>query len=109
LKQRKPPSWWAAVRSGLVRDSTGKHYHIIRRAIWLYLYLIIVADRGEGTLFRKVATIVAETGFKSRSVQRWLAELRRKGYIETKSTGRSLKVSITKWHPMGRRRPKPPT
>jgi hypothetical protein len=106
---RRPsfPPWWAPIRSGLVRDPTGKHHTALRRAIWLYLYLIIVVDRRKGTVFRKLETIATETGFKVRSIQRWLTILRKGGYINTRNRGHSLAIEITKWRPTGRSRDGP--
>lgn len=101
------PDWWIHLWSGLVRDPTSKHYRLIRRAIWLYLYLLIVANRRNGTLFRRVGTIEAETGFNIRSIHRWLRELRSNGYITSSSSGRSLTITITKWRPLSRSRDKP--
>ena len=96
--------WWVHVWSGLVRDPTAKHYRVMKRAIWLYLYLLVVANRRDGTLFRRVETIEAETGFKSRSIHRWLSVLRLNGYIKTTSSGRSLNISITKWRSISKKR-----
>ena len=106
-RAREFPIWWIHLWSGLVRDPTAKHYRAIRRAVWLYLYLLVVADRRDGTLFRKVETIAAETGFRPRSIQRWLRLLRDEGYIETETSGRSLDISITKWRPPTRTRDDP--
>ena len=75
----------------------------MRQAVWLYLYFLVVANWRHGTLFRKLSTIAAETGFNPRTVQRWLRALRRAGYIVTRSNGRSLLISITKWRPISKR------
>lgn len=96
-------NWWIHLWSGLVLDRTGKHKQAIRQAIWLYLYLLLVANRESGRLYRRLSTIAAETGFNPRSIQRWLQTLREKGYIETHSTGRYLEISITKWKPISKR------
>ncbi len=96
------PAWWAHIWSGLVRDPTAKHYDRIRRSIWLYLYLLIVANRRTGALFRRIGTIASETGLNPRSIRRWLRELRTKGYIHTSSTGRSLTIWISKWRPLNK-------
>lgn len=96
-------SWWTHIWSGLVRDPTGKHYRAIKKAIWLYLYFLVVANWRDGTLFRRVEKIAAETGFGRRSISRWLRTLRDKGYITTRSTGRRLDISITKWRPISRK------
>lgn len=96
-------NWWIHLWSGLVLDRRAKHKRAIRQAIWLYLYFLLVANRGNGKLYRKLSTIAGETGFNPRSIQRWLYTLREKGYIESHSTGRYLEISITKWKPISRR------
>jgi len=97
-------NWWIHLWSGLVLDRQAKHKQAISQAIWLYLYFLLVANRESGKLYRRLSTIAAETGFNPRSIQRWLHTLREKGYIETRSTGRFLKISITKWKPISRRK-----
>jgi len=89
--------WWAPVWNGLLVDSTGKHYKAMGAALWLYLYLLIYANRTTGKLFRRLSTIADDTGIKVRTISRWLNVLRINGYIETKRTGRSHSISITKW------------
>ena len=93
-------NWWIHLWSGLVIDKEAKHQRAMRQAVWLYLYLLMVSNWQTGTLFRRISTIVAETGFNRRSIGRWLRVLREKGYIETHSTGRALQISITKWKPI---------
>lgn len=96
-------NWWTPVWSGLVLESSAKHRTAIRQAIWLYLYLLTVANRQTGTLFRRVSTIAKETGFQPRSIQRWLKLLRDENYIDTYSNGRFLNIEISKWKPITRR------
>jgi hypothetical protein len=93
-------NWWTPVWSGLVLDKEAKHKTAIRQAIWLYLYLLTVANRRNGQLFRRLKTIARETGFHPRSIERWLKQLREGEYIETHSTGRYLQISITRWKPI---------
>jgi DNA-binding transcriptional ArsR family regulator len=100
----KPQTWWTHIFSGLVRDPSGKHYRRIGSAIWLYLFLLTAADWKTGSLFRKIDTIVEETGFSRRSVARWLGILRKTGYIKTNFNGRFLYVSVTKWRSISRKR-----
>jgi DNA-binding transcriptional ArsR family regulator len=110
LRNRNDPSsseaftnWWVHLWSGLVRDQTGKHYKAIRKAIWLYLYFLVTANWRDGTLFRRVDTILQETGFKQRSVQRWISVLRKRGYIDTRHRGRAMHISISRWRPISRK------
>jgi DNA-binding IclR family transcriptional regulator len=76
-------------------------------AIWLYLFLLVSANRNDGTVLRKLETIAEQTGYNERTVARWLQELREKGYITSTSNGRSLRILITKWRPITGSRPSP--
>ena len=104
LSNKTARAWWVHLWSGLVRDPSGKHHKAIKQAVWLYLYLLVGANWRTGTLFRRIATIAAETGLNERTVQRWLSTLRKQGYIKTAANGRSLNISITKWRPISRKR-----
>ena len=95
----KSQTWWIHLWAGLARDPTGKHYKAMGNAVWLYLYLLVSANRSDGVVLRRMETIVLQTGFSERSVTRWLQELREKGYIISTSNGRSLRITITKWRP----------
>jgi len=87
---------WAPIWAGLVVDSGAKHYQRMKNAIWLFLYLLVNADRGRA-LARKVKTISSEMGIKRDTILRWLNILRRHGYIATQSTGRGLLIQIRDW------------
>lgn len=93
----KPQIWWIHLWAGLARDPTGKHYKSMGNAVWLYLYLLVSADRVTGIVLRKTETISQQTGLSERSVGRYLQELRDKGYIISTFNGRSLTIQITKW------------
>jgi DNA-binding MarR family transcriptional regulator len=93
-------SWWTPLWSGLLIEPTAKHYKTMGRALWLYLYLLTYANRHSGNLFRRTSTIAGDMGLSLRTVSRWLALLKQNGYIETRQTGRSLAISITKWKPI---------
>lgn len=97
-------TWWIHIWSGLVRDPTGKHHRALKQAIWLYLYFLVVANWRTGNSFRRISKIATETGFNPRTIHRWLKTLRDKGYIVSRSDGRTLQISITKWRPISRRR-----
>ena len=47
---------------GLVVDAEAKHYRKMKNAVWLYLYLLLNANRGTGVLMRKTKTISADMG-----------------------------------------------
>ncbi len=82
---------------GLVVDSEGRHYRRMKSAVWLYLYLIIHADRLTGRLVRKYETIAFDMEVPSRTIRRWMMMLRRNRYIDVESTGRSMVIHIRKW------------
>ena len=89
--------WWAPVWTGLVMDTDAQHYQKMKSAIWLFLYLVLNADRANGSLVRKVKTIILDMGVKRGTILRWLNTLRKEGYITTHSTGRYLHIQIKKW------------
>lgn len=89
--------WWAPVRNGLIMDHDARHYRRVRNAVWLYLYLLLNADRKTGSLSRKLRTISGDMGISKNMIMRWFNILREEGYIATKSTGRCLVIKITKW------------
>jgi DNA-binding HxlR family transcriptional regulator len=95
-------SWWAPVWRGLVVDPEGKHCRKMKNAVWLFLHLILHADRRSGQLRRKCKTVAEEMGVPEKTIQRWLKTLKANGYIETKNTGRCLEIGIKLWKNTGR-------
>jgi hypothetical protein len=89
--------WWGPIWRGLFVDPTGKHYRLMGKALWLYGYLIIHANRKTGILYRKVETICNDMHVSKRTIQMWLFLLRGNNYIETRTTGRALEIKIKKW------------
>ncbi len=89
--------WWAQIWKSLVMDNSGAHCKKMGNAIWLFLYFLLHADRISGTLARKVQTISSEMGIPIRTVTRWIAHLRKGGYIQTRNTGRDLEIVISLW------------
>ena len=73
------------------------HYRTMRSAIWLYLYLLLNANRKTGVLYRKIETVSSSMGASRATVSRWLNVLRNAGYIETVNTGRSLTIQVKRW------------
>ena len=90
-------NWWTPLWKGLPVEATAKHYKAMGSALWLYLYLLVFANRSTGKLFRRNSTIAADMGLSVRTISRWLHILKTGGYIEVRPTGRSLQISITKW------------
>ena len=93
-------NWWTPLWCGLAVDQSAKHYKAMGSAVWLYLYLLVYANRITGNLFRRILTIAQDTGMSSRTVSRWMHTLKKGGYINARQTGRSLQISITKWKPI---------
>src|SRR5437870_2408858 len=99
-RSKRSYQWWGPVWRGLFVDPTGKHYRAMGRALWLYGYLIVHANRRNGTLYRRIATVARDMQVSERTIQAWFAQLRRTGYIKTKTTGRALVIGIEKWRPI---------
>lgn len=89
--------WWAPVWTGLVMDSEAKHYRRMKNALWLFLYIVLNANRKSGFLVRKIKTISSDTGINQNTILRWLNILRKQGYITTQNTGRGLLIQIKEW------------
>lgn len=94
-------TWWAPLWRGLVVDPEAKHYRRMKNAVWLFLHLVLHAERRSGRLKRKCKTIANETGVSEKTIQRWLKTLKDGGYIETKNTGRCLEIGINLWKNTG--------
>jgi len=69
----------------------------MKKAVWLFLYLVLHANRRTGFLLRKATTMSLDMNVHKNTVLRWLHTLRRHGYITTKNTGRCLHIKIKKW------------
>jgi hypothetical protein len=93
-KKLNQKSWWSPIWRGLIVDPEAKHYRQIRSALWLFLYLILHADRKTGELHRRYDTISRDLGIPKRTVRRWLALLDQAGYVEIGRTRRSPAFSI---------------
>ena len=85
----------------MILDEEAQHCRKMKNAIWLFLYLVLTADRKTGLLTRKVKTISADMGVSRDTTLRWLTILKREKYIDAKSTGRCLAIRIKKWRPLG--------
>ena len=97
MQGQEHKQWWAPVWTGLVMDESAKHYRRMKGAVWLFLYLVLGANRKTGVLMRKVKTISRDMGVTRDTTLRWLTVLRKEGYIVTVSTGRYLTIQIKKW------------
>lgn len=95
--------WWTPVWTGLVMDKHSVHLKKMGNAVWLYLYLLLHANRTTGFLKRKSRTISGDMGIKERTVRKWRSVLRRHGYIITRQASTYLNIEITKWRGMNGR------
>lgn len=95
--QQTQKQWWAPVWKGLVVDADAKHYRLMKNAVWLYLYLLVNANRRTGILMRRIETVSNDMGVTRDAVLRWFKVLRQGSYIETINTGRSLTIQVTRW------------
>ena len=94
--------WWGPVWRGLPVEPTAKHYRAMGKAVWLYLYLIIHANRKTGVLFRLTQVVALDMGLSVRTIRYWIARLSKAGYVQSKRNGRGLTISILKWKPLGK-------
>lgn len=94
--------WWGPVWRGLTVEPTAKHYRAMGKAVWLYLYLIVHANRKTGVLFRLMPAVALDMGLPVRTIRDWLTRLRKTGYVHTKSNGRGLTIAVLKWKPVGK-------
>jgi hypothetical protein len=90
-------TWWAPVWRGLVVAPEAKHYRRMKNSVWLFLHLVLHADRRSGRLKRKCRTIAEEMGVPEKTIQRWMKTLKDYGYIETRNTGRCLEIGVKLW------------
>ena len=88
--------------SGLGIDPDGKHSKQMKTAVWLFLYLIMVADPRTGVVSRSYYEMSRETGRKKKTVKKWMAVLKKKGYVITGRRGEELFIRIRKWKSIGK-------
>ncbi|HEX8459223.1 MAG TPA: hypothetical protein VF656_18160 [Pyrinomonadaceae bacterium] len=95
--QGKPKTWWGAIWRGLVVDEEAKHYRNMKSAVWLFIYLLVHADRSSGKLQRKYATIARDMQVSEGTIRSWMQRLRHHHYIHVTSSGRGLLIHIRLW------------
>jgi hypothetical protein len=88
------------LRGGLIDQ---RHYDRMGSAIWLYAWLILRQTHqhddtgwvlgGSPVTYREIEE---ETGFRSRTLERWMRTLRSNGYIETRTVAAGIVVQVTK-------------
>lgn len=97
IQKPKSKNWWGAIWRGLVADEQGKHYLAMDGALWLFIYLIIHADRKTGRVLRRYETISRDMGRPVATIRRWVSTLRQHGYLSITYTPHSLVIHIQKW------------
>ena len=105
LIEPKLKNWWTPVWRGLVVDEQGKHCQAMDGAVWLYLYLLVHADRGTGRVLRRYQTIARDMGRPVATIRRWLSTLRQHDYLTVTHTSHSLVIHIQKWKSLPERKP----
>lgn len=88
------------LRGGLFEE---RHYQRMGAAIWLYGWLVLRQTNQHGSVgwvlggkpvsYREVES---ETGFNCRTLERWMATLRRQGYIDTEVAPGGVVIRINK-------------
>jgi hypothetical protein len=98
-------NWWGGIWRGLVVDSQAKHLKAMRSAIWLFIYLVIHADRKRGILSRRYTTIAQDMGVSVRTVRHWVLILRKHEYlkIERSKTSAAFGIQIQNWKPLSQK------
>jgi DNA-binding transcriptional ArsR family regulator len=66
-------------------------------AVWLFLYLLLHAERRSGLVRVRIATVAERMGAPQRTVQRWLRRLLAHGYVDLREEGKVLGVVISRW------------
>jgi hypothetical protein len=94
--------WWAPFRVGLFTDK--KHREGMGRAIWLYGYLHLYADRQTGRLARNCETIASEIGASQKTVQRWMRLLEKENYIQLRRLQYGFSIQIEKFRPIHKKK-----
>lgn len=89
--------WWTPIWRGLIVDENSKHRKAMGASLWLFLYLLTYTNRKTGIVRKKQATIVQETGYPLRTVQRHLKRLSQGGYITYLDSGHFPPIRIEKW------------
>jgi len=96
-KSKRAPRWWTPVWRGLVADPESKHRQAMGSSIWLYLYLLMYANRKTGLARRRLSQIRDDTGYPVRTIQRHLKHLAEQRYISFNRSDHYLHVQIKKW------------
>jgi hypothetical protein len=100
---------WYPQFIGLVRDPQGKHYKKMGMAKWLFDYFCAQAGRETGEWTGSLDRIGKETGIPPWSVKRYLAVLKKGGYVEAAKTKGGVRIRIKKFKTLVKKTAEPPT
>ncbi len=81
----------------IVADGTGQHHRRIRHAIWLYLYLLTLANIKTGKLTTRIADIANATGISEETVRSWLGHLKKWHYVSVVKNRDGFQFKINRW------------
>lgn len=96
-EQKPYKKYFVAVWRGLMRDATAKHYKQMGQAIWLFLNLLMAADKQGYIKAISYKRLNINSGIPVVNLKRYMATLRRHKYVSTRSTGRYLTIQISNW------------
>jgi len=65
----------------LVLNQQAEHYHKLKGAVWLLLYLLLNCGNNAWIMVRKIVEIASQMGVSASIVQRWLNLLQKHNYI----------------------------
>jgi hypothetical protein len=71
----------------LTVDSEAKHYHRLKSAVWLYLFILSSVHPKSGKLVLTLSDIATQAGIKEETVSSWLGHLRKWNYLLLSVTG----------------------
>ncbi len=97
IKLRPHAKYYILVWTGLFKDEDAKHYKKMGKAIWLFLSLLHTANASGEIKRLQFKTINERTGISISTLKKFMAKLRRSGYIRTWSSGRYLSIEINNW------------
>jgi hypothetical protein len=81
----------------LTVDSEAKHYHRLKSAVWLYLFILSSVHPKSGKLVLTLSDIATQAGIKEETVSSWLGHLRKWNYVSVIRQDKSLLLSVTGW------------
>lgn len=90
------------LRRGLVADASAKHLRRMKQSVWLYLYLLLAANRERGRRLLDPVRVATEMGISEATARSWLGHLRQAGYVTIRREGEHLEVTVTRWRTVER-------